>query len=1224
MKFLLVEEDKKEMDYLGEHPTPNNESNSNCDIDILKKEFESMSSNDIINLLGIPNINDIDTSSPMFILPNGAIISVAQAGRLIGEELKSSIHSDMIYVILKALANKHNYNCDIDGTYKYEKQKLNYLTNGLDWARLNCGETWTEKRFYCVLPNYMTSSQYRSLEKWLEWGADTGKKEVLVYVGSDEVNQTYYFNETFPEDIIKKIKRYYSSGRLYEGFLHSFDKLININVTEAEQIATKYVSTTPTYQSWIDNKGRFIDASKLGSHYNLIDEVFWQLSDRGQLQDINPLDLDPDDYNKMTDLIGDSFTTTGWIQIGLDCKWAGIFQKPTTVQYRAIEEYLDYAQHKGIGNFSINVGTGDDFAYADYDLKEVTPEYVVSRIKRYFASGKLYENRKELKENMNDNGMNIHPQVAKELEYYRRTAESPYNKGSRREYENIDNYKEYQKEIDRNGDKNLLVYGRFSNPNEYRRYTVDEIKKNNKIVYAVPFARRYKDSDLLVHRPDSGGEILVNIEDIVVVKNVNEMKENMNISNDVEMFYDRHLRLWTIYLKDEEGNQISNTEYAPNRKEALYIANNKGLFTMRESLNTPNDITNEVQRAVDNIIKNKSKYRNQDDLESAIYSAVANCFSGMNGVTRTTSDMIDDVYEKELERVGLNTINEEFVNELVPGELYHFIHNNKILYGTFKRKTPAWLFFDVEGEEVLAKPWTSVATTTEELEELIGLVNKMEKDTKVPSQVPNRFTRVPNQHNKPLGEDYVEDLVVGKKYYFTNRGEVYHAKFKEKTPTWLVFVDDNGETIYTNHWVDISTSKKDLLDTPNNPYEKDSEDKKSKKDFEIDDKEVAEISDDDKKKEFKDKANAILSKVISGVKSCGGSIRNIDRNFDEDSFRLTIVCSVSEAKEDRFEDTIELSIKSNLRELISAKDLTISVFNKMASKDNNINYYISVEGKDWRSKLTEGLYGYQTYQRTGERNKPIYTLTYGNKNGFIAKYDKNSYMITFGSDWEHHITHLIEWLKEYYPGFFVKNVEGEFIRFSPTEDEAINYIKNEIRRGKALTESNELKQRAKKHSKKQKGMSPFISLNAGNVEKGIEVFNSSVADGSGMAMCEDMDKQTYHYEGPIYYNGHKEASKTDIYTRATSIRQAKNNIIYRISGGKDMYKFDIVDNQIEEVIDDNYEEIPHDPHNKCDRCGNLLNNNNECPRCDYGEYDLDESIQVDSNLDAMAQLNRLD
>ena len=367
----------------------------------VQKEFEKMSSDDIINLLGITNSSGIDMNSPMFILPNGTILSVNKVAKSIGIDLYDSKHSDIIYVILYAIAKKLGVDYDNDDPY-YEEQNLNRLTYELDWVRINCGTTWLESRFYCVLPNHMTSSQYHSLEKWLEWGYDNHEEEVLVFVSSYEDHQTYQFNDNFPEDIIKKIKRYYSSGRLYEGLLHSFNKLININVTEAEQIATKYVSTTPTYQSWIDNKGRFIDASKLGSHYNLIDEVFWQLSDRGQLQDIKPWDLDPDDYNKMTDLIGDSFTTTGWIQIGLDCKWAGIFQKPTTVQYRAIEEYLDYAQHKGIGNFSINVGTGDDFTYVDYDLKEVTPEYVVSRIKRYFASGKLYENRNEMKENMNN------------------------------------------------------------------------------------------------------------------------------------------------------------------------------------------------------------------------------------------------------------------------------------------------------------------------------------------------------------------------------------------------------------------------------------------------------------------------------------------------------------------------------------------------------------------------------------------------------------------------------------------------------------------------------------------------------------------------------------------------------------------------------------------------------------------------------------------------------
>lgn len=74
----------------------------------------------------------------------------------------------------------------------------------------------------------------------------------------------------------------------------------------------------------------------------------------------------------------------------------------------------------------------------------------------------------------------------------------------------------------------------------------------------------------------------------------------------------------------------------------------------RVNEDTNRDITNEVQQAVDNIMKNKSKYRTQGDLEDAIYSVVANCFSGLHGVTRDTADMIADVYEKELKRVGLS------------------------------------------------------------------------------------------------------------------------------------------------------------------------------------------------------------------------------------------------------------------------------------------------------------------------------------------------------------------------------------------------------------------------------------------------------------------------------------------------------------------------------------------------------------------------------------------
>ena len=55
-----------------------------------------------------------------------------------------------------------------------------------------------------------------------------------------------------------------------------------------------------------------------------------------------------------------------------------------------------------------------------------------------------------------------------------------------------------------------------------------------------------------------------------------------------------------------------------------------------------------------------------------------------------------------------------------------------------------------------------------------------------------------------------------------------------------------------------------------------------------------------------------------------------------------------------------------------------------------------------------------------------------------------------------------------------------------------------------LVEENELDKRAKKHRKKQKGMSPFYSPDGGNVPLAIDRFNSSVADGAN-GLMEGLD-----------------------------------------------------------------------------------------------------------------------
>ena len=39
-----------------------------------------------------------------------------------------------------------------------------------------------------------------------------------------------------------------------------------------------------------------------------------------------------------------------------------------------------------------------------------------------------------------------------------------------------------------------------------------------------------------------------------------------------DLWYDRHLRLWTLLWKDEEDNQVGPAEYFPIKQEALDYA----------------------------------------------------------------------------------------------------------------------------------------------------------------------------------------------------------------------------------------------------------------------------------------------------------------------------------------------------------------------------------------------------------------------------------------------------------------------------------------------------------------------------------------------------------------------------------------------------------------------------------------------------------------------------
>lgn len=446
-------------------------------------EFLKLSTEQIIQLVNIPNRTQIDTASPMFILPNGTIVSVKEVGENLGYD-SSWIHGDLMYVILDTLANKLGlyYPTEMEDA---ENGLLEHLTDELGWARINCGTTWTEDRVYCVLPDKMTSSQFRSLEKWIEWGYDNHKGGDEVLICFDDTTRAYDFKDNFPEDIIKKIKRYYSSGRLYE---NRNEMKENMSIKPGDRVKMDYYAKP-------NNGATGICKGRIGQ----LCSIEWD---------------DGSESNEITTYL----------------------TKIDTV-------------NESIGAVDIN-----QFTFTNY---------------------------------LNPDGQN-HPNCKtyrSTLEYMASETESLFNTC-------LKNY--------------------WGETKPYDQLTISYMNLN----------RHSCTRDLV----GAGAEEGLKAAQSAIFKRQGEL---LNQAKEYTV-WDSNARQW---VKDTRVNEDTNR-----------------------------DITNEVQQAVDNIMKNKSKYRTQDDLEDAIYSAVANCFSGLHGVTRDTADMVADVYEQELKRVGLNTLQES--NEL--------------------------------------------------------------------------------------------------------------------------------------------------------------------------------------------------------------------------------------------------------------------------------------------------------------------------------------------------------------------------------------------------------------------------------------------------------------------------------------------------------------------------------------------------------------------------------
>lgn len=112
----------------------------------------------------------------------------------------------------------------------------------------------------------------------------------------------------------------------------------------------------------------------------------------------------------------------------------------------------------------------------------------------------------------------VHEQVQKQLEYLKLLVDGekerekrhkemniPYEP-SRTKWVDIDNYENYKKEIEKNGDERLLLMVKLKGDGNTNLYGV------------YPFARRYVYEDYLVHRFKHGGEFLMTEDEANIVQ----------------------------------------------------------------------------------------------------------------------------------------------------------------------------------------------------------------------------------------------------------------------------------------------------------------------------------------------------------------------------------------------------------------------------------------------------------------------------------------------------------------------------------------------------------------------------------------------------------------------------------------------------------------------------------------------------------------------------------
>jgi RimJ/RimL family protein N-acetyltransferase len=143
---------------------------------------------------------DASKDGPIFIAPNGTFINLPAS---------MDVHVDLLYYLIdnQFIDRPDNYG-QPDAAFE-DPTELAELLN-----YIRCNNDVGGFAYITLNSTLPTRAQFSSIETWLDRCAELSIEELDV--STVDTNQSYNLIEYSATDILKKIKRYYASGRLYE------------------------------------------------------------------------------------------------------------------------------------------------------------------------------------------------------------------------------------------------------------------------------------------------------------------------------------------------------------------------------------------------------------------------------------------------------------------------------------------------------------------------------------------------------------------------------------------------------------------------------------------------------------------------------------------------------------------------------------------------------------------------------------------------------------------------------------------------------------------------------------------------------------------------------------------------------------------------------------------------------------------------------------------------